>query len=124
MISLPGAMALATILLATINAAPTTTTSYLPQASPTYLPKFAAQPGVVTSWPPANAAAKLPSGKLSTASFSLTGYPPMNEVVANAATDPNIIPIMKSINWAKVPNAPVTSEAYAATYPASDPYCW
>ncbi|KAF9208797.1 hypothetical protein CPC16_012199 [Podila verticillata] len=123
MYSLQSAIALATILLAAVNAAPTPTSSYLPQASPKFLPSFPAQPGVITSWPPPNPS-HLPTGPLSTASFSLTGYPPMNEIVTNAAKDPNIIPIIKSINWDKVPSAPVTSAAYAAKYPASDPYCW
>jgi hypothetical protein len=48
----------------------------------------------------------------------------MNQVVTNAAEDENIIPIMKAIDWSKVPNAPVTSDAYGDTYPDSDPYCW
>jgi len=126
MISFQSAIALATLLLATVNvqAAPTSTTSYLPQASPKWLPSFPAQKNVITSWPPKNAKAALPSGPLSTESFDLTGYPPMNEIVTNAATDPNIIPIMKAINWAKVPSAPVTSQSYADKYPGSDPYCW
>ncbi|KAI8598609.1 hypothetical protein EDD21DRAFT_382005 [Dissophora ornata] len=123
MISLQSAAALATILVATVNAA-TTTGSYLPQTSPTYLPTFPAQPGVVTSWPPANASAPLPSGALSTASFTLTGYPTPNQPVANAATDVNIVAVMKTIDWTKVPSAPITNDTYAATYPASDPYCW
>ncbi|KAF9347740.1 hypothetical protein BGX26_000799 [Mortierella sp. AD094] len=124
MISLRVATTLVTILLATVNASPTPTSSYLPQTSPTYLPAFPAQPGVITSWPPVDPAAPLPSGPLSTASFSLVGYPAMNAIVANADVDPNIIPIMESLDWNKIPNATVTSDAYATTYPASDPYCW
>ncbi|KAF8980430.1 hypothetical protein BGZ46_004215 [Entomortierella lignicola] len=121
MISVQTAIAFATIFLATASAS-TSTSSYLPQSSPTYLPSFPAQPGVVTSWPPKNPSAPLPSGPLSTASFSLTGYPTMNEVVKNAATDPNIVPIIKKIDWTKVPNAPVRTSS--SSNPASDPYCW
>ncbi|KAF9351298.1 hypothetical protein BGX26_010659 [Mortierella sp. AD094] len=121
MIPLQSAIALAVVLLATVNAAPTATSTYLPQASPKYLPKFPAQPGVTKTWPPKDPS-KLPSGALSTASFSLSGYPPMNEVVTNAASDPNIIPIIKSINWDKVPKAPVTTDSTPT--PAGDPYCW
>ncbi|KAG0211277.1 hypothetical protein BGX28_008222 [Mortierella sp. GBA30] len=120
MISLKHAI-FATALLATVNAA-TPTSSYLPQSSPAYLPSFPAQPGVITSWPPANAAAPLPSGALSTVALNVTGYPTMNQVVANAATDPNIVAVMKTIDWTKVPNAPVTTAT--TTLPAGDPYCW
>ncbi|KAG0043362.1 hypothetical protein BGZ83_011485 [Gryganskiella cystojenkinii] len=116
-------VALAAFLLATANAAPTSTNCYLPQASPKYLPKFPAPPGVITSWPPAQPG-NLPSGPLPTQSFSLTGYPPIWQPVANAANDSNVISVMKTINWSKVPNATVTSPDYGATYPAGDPYCW
>ncbi|KAG0049266.1 hypothetical protein BGZ83_005907 [Gryganskiella cystojenkinii] len=126
MISFQSAIALATLLLATVNvqAAPTTksSSSYLPQASPKWLPSFPPQKNVITSWPPSNPKAALPSGPLSTDSFDLTGYPPMNTIVTNAATDPNIIPIMKAIDWSKVPKAPVTSAD--SVNPAGDPYCW
>ncbi|KAF9991466.1 hypothetical protein BGZ79_004443 [Entomortierella chlamydospora] len=118
-ISLQSAIALATILLATANAS-SSTSSYLPQASPTYLPKFSPS-GVTKSWPPSDPS-KLPSGPLSTASFSLKGYPAMNEVVTNADKDPNIIPIMKKIDWSKIPNAPVTTSS--TVVPKNDPYCW
>ncbi|KAF9171824.1 hypothetical protein BGX21_001764 [Mortierella sp. AD011] len=123
MISLQYAAALATLLVATANAA-TPTSSYLPQSSPTFLPKFTAPSGVITAWPPANTAAALPSGPLSTAAFTLSGYPTMNEVVKNAATDPNIVPIMAAIDWTKVPNIPPTNDTIGASYPSSDPNCW
>ncbi|KAF9346691.1 hypothetical protein BGX26_001795 [Mortierella sp. AD094] len=123
MISLQYAAAMATLLLATANAA-TPTSNYIPQVSPAYLPKFPAPAGVITSWPPANPAAPLPSGPLSTATFNLVGYPEMNVVVKNAATDPNIVPVMAAIDWTKVPNYAPTTTASAATYPASDPNSW
>ncbi|KAF9279519.1 hypothetical protein BGZ68_007869 [Mortierella alpina] len=46
----------------------------------------------------------------------------MNEIVANADTDANVVAVMKTIDWTKVPNAPPTKNM--TTYPASDPYCW
>ncbi|KAF9370609.1 hypothetical protein BGX21_005467, partial [Mortierella sp. AD011] len=124
MISLRVSAALAAIFLATVNASTSTTGSYLPQSSPTYLPTFPAQSGVITSWPPADASAPLPSGALSTAAFTFTGYPEPNKVVTSASSDPNIIPIMNSIDWSKVPNATVTTSTSGSTYPSTDPYCW
>ncbi|KAF8981142.1 hypothetical protein BGZ46_003196 [Entomortierella lignicola] len=120
MISLQYAAVLATALIATVNAA-TPTSSYLPQTSPAYLPKFPTPAGVITSWPPASNYV-IPSGPLSTATFNLTGYPAMNEVVKNAATDPNIVPIMSIIDWTKVPNASPTNATTVKD--PSDPYCW
>ncbi|KAF9931010.1 hypothetical protein BGZ75_000634 [Mortierella antarctica] len=120
MISIKSAT-LAVTLLAAVHAA-TPAGNYLPQTSPTFLPSFPAQPGVITAWPPADASAPLPSGPLSTVTPTLTGYPTMNVVVANAATDPNVMAVMKTIDWTKVPNAPPTTDNM--TYPAGDPYCW
>ncbi|GJJ71457.1 hypothetical protein EMPS_03807 [Entomortierella parvispora] len=137
MINLHSAIALAAVFLSMANAAATPTSSYLPQSSPTYLPKFPAQAGVITQWPPADPSAPLPSGALPSSVpgsiVSQTEYPPANLPVANAETDPNIIPIMKLIDWNYVPNATVTyptpvssglSPSMDPSYPADDPYCW
>ncbi|KAG0001211.1 hypothetical protein BGZ80_006221, partial [Entomortierella chlamydospora] len=51
-------------------------------------------------------------------------YPEPNKVVTGASSDPNIIPIMNSIDWSKVPNATVTTSTSGSTYPSTDPYCW
>ncbi|GJJ73365.1 hypothetical protein EMPS_05723 [Entomortierella parvispora] len=122
MIALQTATVLAAVFLSTANSAATPTASYLPQTSPTYLPSFPAQTGVITSWPPADPSAPLPSGPLSTATLTLSGYPTMNVPVANASVDPNIIPIMNLIDWTHVPDAPVTTNT--TIVPAGDPYCW
>ncbi|KAF9572721.1 hypothetical protein EC968_009536 [Mortierella alpina] len=121
MISIQNAVLVVT-LLAAVHAA-TPTGNYLPQKSPAWLPSFPAQPGVITSWPPTGASAALPSGPLSTVVPTVgSGYPEMNVKVANAETDPNIVAVMKTIDWTKVPNATVTT--LNMPYPASDPYCW
>jgi hypothetical protein len=123
MISLRAAATLATLFVATVQSA-TPTTGFVPQTSPAWLPPYTNTQPVITQWPPANANAALPSGPLPSNAITFTGYPTTNQPIANAASDPNIIAVMKTIDWTKVPNAPVTNDTYAATYPTSDPYCW
>ncbi|KAF9953964.1 hypothetical protein BGZ72_005002 [Mortierella alpina] len=114
--------AFASTLLAAVHAA-TPTGNYLPQKSPDYLSSIPIPKGVITSWPPADASASLPSGPLASAAPTLGDYPPRNVPVANASTDPAIQAVMKTIDWSKVPKAPVNSLA-TTTVPAGDPYCY
>lgn len=115
--------ALAAVLLATaVHAAtPTPTASYLPQSSPAWLATVPLPSGVVKAWP---ATTPEPSGPLPTTTFNLVGYPAMNEVVTNATVDPNIVAVMATIDWTKVPTFAPTTNTTSATYPATDPNCW
>ncbi|KAF9388681.1 hypothetical protein CPB97_000626 [Podila verticillata] len=115
--------AVAAILFATtVHAAtPSPTASYLPQASPAWLATVPLPSGVVKSWP---ASTPEPTGPLPTTTFNLAGYPAMNQVVTNATTDPNIIAVMATIDWTKVPAYTPTTNTTASTYSPTDPNCW
>ncbi|CAO3566297.1 unnamed protein product [Mortierella alpina] len=119
MLSIRSAILAATLLAAVYAATPTG--NYLPQRSPSFLPSFPAPPGVITSWPPADASKPLPSGPLPSPPPLFSGYPTPNAIVTNASTDPNIVAAMKTIDWTKVPNAPPTTDNTTYT---DDPYCW
>ncbi|KAF9201262.1 hypothetical protein BGZ49_008475 [Haplosporangium sp. Z 27] len=115
---------LAVVFLTTIAHAATPTASYLPQTSPAWLADIPLPTGVVKSWPVATPA---PSGNLTTGYFTnytFPGYPEENKIVTNAASDPNIIAVMKTIDWTHVPNATVTTSSSQSSYSQSDPYCW
>ncbi|KAF9953965.1 hypothetical protein BGZ72_005003 [Mortierella alpina] len=111
-------------LLAAVHAA-TPTGNYLAQKSPDYLSSIPVPHGVITSWPPSDASAPLPSGPLSTAIPTLSKYPEPNAIVVNASVDPVIQEVKKTIDWSKVPNIPPTTETSVSTYnTAQDPGCW
>ncbi|KAF9390073.1 hypothetical protein BGX21_011549 [Mortierella sp. AD011] len=116
------AAALAVVLLsATAHAQTPTSSSYLAQTSPSWLSSVQTASGVVKSWP---ASSTSPSGPLPSSNFNFTGYPDQDKIVTNAATDPNIVAVMKTIDWSKVPNATVTTDSSQSTYDQNDPYCW
>lgn len=103
------------------SATPSSTSTYIPQVSPSF-PSMAAATGVVTSYNtgPYNTSESLPT-------YQLSGYPEVwktpdpshAEVVAAAA----------KIDWSLVPDAPVRKQNKAGNFvPDSDgdkdPYCW
>ncbi|GJJ74685.1 hypothetical protein EMPS_07043 [Entomortierella parvispora] len=116
--------ALAVLFFAATTNAATPTTGYLPQTSPAWLADIPLPSGVIKSWPQTGA---VPSGPLPTTAAALdltTGYPATFQIVTDAATDPQIVAVMKTIDWTKVPNVAPTTETTMTTYSPSDPYCW